>query len=74
MYNDEYLLSYYEPDLMEFHTETVQKKWSKNIDSTTNFYINMYYDNHPLQWELIYHPYLQAGFSDMKVLIPELED
>ena len=74
MYNDEYLLSYYEPDLMEFHTETVQKKWSKNIDSTTNFYINMYYDNHSLQWELIYHPYLQAGFSDMKVLIPELED
>jgi hypothetical protein len=69
--NNNFLLDYFEPDSIEY--EATEYK-GKKYNLPTNYYINMYFGNYPLLWELISDPHLQAGFSDMRVLISELEE
>lgn len=67
----EYLFGYLEPDSIE---DAATESQTKDFHFAEPYYINMYFGSHPLQWELIFTPYLQAGFPDMRVLIPELEE
>ena len=69
--NNNFLFEYFEPDSIEHEAPEYK---GKKYNLPANYYINMYFGNYPLLWELISDPHLQAGFSDMRVLILELEE
>ena len=69
--NNNFLFEYFEPDSIEHEAPEYK---GKKYNLPANYYINMYFGNYPLLWELISDPHLQAGFSDMRVLISELEE
>ena len=61
----DYLHEYYEPDLIEYVTE--------DFSSEEIHHVDMYFGSYPLHWEYIFNSFLQLGFADMRVLIPEFE-
>ena len=77
----DYVFEYYEPDHTEAETAAYKNTAYKTAEYNAkasglseNMLLNMYFGNHPLQWELFHAPDLQAGFSDMRILIPEFEE
>lgn len=72
----DYLMGYYEPDLIEAEKVKYESvNYAKKAGNfTENILLQMYFGNHPLQWEILNTSALQAGFSDMRILLPEFEE